>query len=99
MSDQTTKAHADTGVRDPQVCKEFGITFMSLLRWDADPAMAELGWAPPMQIRKRKYRSRQMLDAFKAKALARAIKQRAQLLAKPKPKAKHRRAKAKEQTK
>ncbi len=55
----------DELVPDPQVCKELGVSAMSLWRWDRDPEMAALGWGAPIRINKRKYRGRQQLEAFK----------------------------------
>jgi hypothetical protein len=37
----------DTLVPDPQVQKEFGVTAMSIWRWDRDPELIKLGWPPP----------------------------------------------------
>ena len=48
----------DTLVPDPQVQKEFGVTAMSIWRWDRDPELIKLGWPPPIRIRSRKFRSR-----------------------------------------
>jgi hypothetical protein len=56
----------DEMVPDPQVAREFGgITLMTLYRWDRDPEMGALGWEGPIKIRKRNYRSRQMLEKVK----------------------------------
>jgi hypothetical protein len=60
-------------VPDPVVFKEFGITPMTGWRWDHDPALIDLGWPPPLVIRKRKFRVRSQLEAFKARMLARAL--------------------------
>jgi hypothetical protein len=38
---------------------------MTLWRWDRDPKLAELGWEPPVKIRKRNYRRRRPLEKFK----------------------------------
>jgi hypothetical protein len=61
----------DTLVADPQVCRELDITPMSLWRWTRDP---ELNFPPPIQIRKRNFRSRRQLEEFKARMLRRGIK-------------------------
>jgi hypothetical protein len=53
----------DELVPDPQVAREFNVTLMTLWRWDRDPKLAELGWEPPVKIRKRNYRR----QAIKAK--------------------------------
>ena len=63
----------DQFVPDPQVCKEFGITAMTLWRWDHD---AELGFAPRIQIRGKNYRSRKLLEQFKQRMVAVAIAKR-----------------------
>jgi hypothetical protein len=39
----------DTLVPDPQVLKEFGVTAMSIWRWDRDPELIKLEWPPPRQ--------------------------------------------------
>jgi hypothetical protein len=59
-------------VPDPRVCREFGITAMTLWRWDEDPT---LDFPPPIKIRKRKFRSRHALDKFKRRMLQSAIAQ------------------------
>jgi len=63
-------------VPDPDVAKEFGTSLMSLWRWDQDPAMAELGWPPPVKIRKRNHRVRQSLERFKQTLIRQAIEER-----------------------
>jgi hypothetical protein len=42
----------DELVPDPQVAREFNVSLMTLWRWDRDPKLAELGWEPPVKIRK-----------------------------------------------
>src|SRR6516164_1552234 len=66
----------DTLVPDPQVQKEFGVTAMSIWRWDRDPELIKLGWPPPIRIRSRKFRSRIALENFKRVMARRAIEQR-----------------------
>jgi hypothetical protein len=63
-------------VPDPDVAKEFGTSLMSIWRWDQDPAMAELGWPPPVKIRKRNHRVRQRIEAFKQTLIAKSIAER-----------------------
>ena len=63
----------DTLVPDPQVQKEFGVTAMSIWRWDRDPELIKLGWPPPIRIRSRKFRSRIALENFKRVMARRAI--------------------------
>lgn len=60
----------DSLIPDPEVAKEFGISLMSLWRWDRDP---DLGFPPRIKIRRRNYRSRRGLDQFKAKMLRGAL--------------------------
>jgi hypothetical protein len=67
----------DELVPDPIVCREFNISAMTLWRWDHDPELAALGLPPPVVIRKRKFRVRRHLEAFKQCMLRRAIAQRA----------------------
>lgn len=38
---------------DPQVCKRYGVTSMTLYRWDKN---ASLGFPKPLVINRRKYR-------------------------------------------
>ena len=66
----------DTLVPDPQVQKEFGVTAMSIWRWDRDPELIKLGWPPAIRIRSRKFRSRIALEKFKRVMARRAIEQR-----------------------
>jgi len=63
----------DNLIPDPIVCAEFGVTAMTLWRWTRDP---ELNFPPPIAIRNRNFRSRRQLEAFKARMLMRAIRQR-----------------------
>ena len=65
----------DELVPDPQVCEEFGITSMTLWRWDHD---SELDFPPPIKIRKKNYRSRQSLEKFKQRMVTSAIATRKQ---------------------
>jgi predicted DNA-binding transcriptional regulator AlpA len=50
-------------IPDAQVCARYGITTMTLWRWDHD---ANLNFPRPVYIRKRKYRNLDELDAFDA---------------------------------
>jgi hypothetical protein len=63
-------------VPDPQVIREFGITAMSLWRWDRDPVLKQMGWPAPVRIRKRKFRPRRALEAFKATMFRHAVEAR-----------------------
>jgi hypothetical protein len=65
----------DEFVPDTQVVKEFHITPMSLWRWSNDPT---LGFPPAVTIRRRKFRSRRQLEAFKERMLRLAIEARSQ---------------------
>ena len=64
----------DEFVPDPMVCREFGITPMTLWRWDRD---SELGFPPAAQIRGRNFRSRRQIEDFKHRMMRRAIEARA----------------------
>lgn len=70
MSDTDT----DFLVPDPQVATEFSVSLMTLWRWDHDAA---LGFPPAVKIKGRKFRSRQQLDAFKARLFKQALAERA----------------------
>jgi hypothetical protein len=50
-------------IPEPQVRKRYGVTQMTLWRWDRDPT---LGFPKPVVIRRRKYRDADELDAFDA---------------------------------
>ena len=63
-------------VPDPQVAKEFGITLMSIWRWDRDPAKRKLGWPPKIKIGNRNYRPRTGVEGFKVNLLKRALAER-----------------------
>lgn len=60
-------------VPDPQVCREFHITSMTLWRWDHDPG---LKFPPPIRIRGRKFRHRSALEVFKRQLVRNAIARR-----------------------
>jgi hypothetical protein len=65
----------DQLVPDDKVREEFGdISEMGLWRWDHDP---DLEFPPAIYIRRRKFRSRRMLEDFKRKLIRRAIEKRA----------------------
>jgi hypothetical protein len=66
----------DTFVPDRLVQKEFSITPMTLSRWDRDPTLRRHGWAQPIKIRNRNFRSRRALEAFKATMLRIAVSER-----------------------
>jgi hypothetical protein len=63
----------DQLVSDPQVCRELGITPMSLWRWSHDAA---LDFPAKIQIRNRNFRSRRALEGFKARMLRQALAER-----------------------
>jgi hypothetical protein len=60
-------------VPDPQVCREFGVTAMTVWRWDHDP---ELNFPPAIRIRRRKFRRRRALENFKRQLVRNAIARR-----------------------
>ena len=49
---------------EKQVRDRYGVSEMTLRRWDATP---ELGFPKPLRIRERKYRAVDELDAFDAR--------------------------------
>jgi hypothetical protein len=66
----------DQLVPDAQVRRELGnITAMTLFRWGEDPS---LNLPPKIKIYNRNYRSRKLLEAFKALLLAEAIRRRSE---------------------
>lgn len=79
-TDDATKiandGEADELVPDPAVAREFNISLMTLVRWSQDPS---LDFPPKIQIRKRNFRSRRALEAFKARMLRSAIAQRGEV--------------------
>src|SRR5262245_46312621 len=71
----------DRLVPDAIAADEFGVTGMTLWRWDNKPegaAMRALGWPPPVIYKRRKFRSRRQLETFKQNLLQRAIHERGQ---------------------
>ena len=48
-------------IPDPAVCRRYGVSSMTLYRWDHDP---ELNFPKPIYIRGRKYRPADRLDEF-----------------------------------
>jgi predicted DNA-binding transcriptional regulator AlpA len=54
-------------IPDPVVRQRYGVSSMTLWRWDHDPA---LNFPKPTYIRGRKYRSSDELDAFDARVAA-----------------------------
>lgn len=79
MTKQTTTEAGEpiVLVPDPKVQKELDKTRQSIHRWDADPAMAALGWPPPIMLGGRKHRARHLLEAFKANLIKQSLKERA----------------------
>jgi hypothetical protein len=63
----------DSLIPDPQVCREFGVSAMTLWRWDRDP---DLNFPARIVIGRRNYRSRREIERFKARLLRRAVAQR-----------------------
>jgi hypothetical protein len=59
----------------------FGVTTMTMWRWDRDEAKAALGWPPKIKNGDRNYRSRNRLDAFKQNLIKAALTARAQVTA------------------
>jgi hypothetical protein len=71
---------ADTDVErlipDPVVAEEFGVTLMTLWRWDQSQDKRRLGWPPKVKIGPRNYRNRSKLEGFKANLLQIALAER-----------------------
>jgi predicted DNA-binding transcriptional regulator AlpA len=63
----------DSLIPDPQVCREFGVSAMTLWRWERDP---DLNFPTRITVRRRNYRSRQEIEKFKARLLRGAIARR-----------------------
>jgi predicted DNA-binding transcriptional regulator AlpA len=60
---------ADVLLPDPKVTERYGITAMTLWRWDHDE---KLNFPPPIRIGRRKYRKLSELVAFERDAARRA---------------------------
>jgi hypothetical protein len=73
MPNTDTATDCDVLVPDPQIQREFGVTAMTIWRWDHDP---DLNFPPAVKIRKRKFRSRRALETFKQRMLADALARR-----------------------
>jgi hypothetical protein len=73
-ADSDDGAEPDELIPDPEVCREFSISSMTLWRWDHD---IELDFPPPIVIRRRKFRIRRQLEEFRRRMLRNAIAQRA----------------------
>jgi hypothetical protein len=70
-------------VPDPVVWRELGVTSMTGYRWSRDPT---LDFPPAIKIKNRNFRSRRMLEAFKARLLRQAIAARkSEVAARPSP--------------
>src|SRR5262249_16976314 len=63
-------------VPDPKVAEELGTTLMGLWRFDHDPALAKLGWKPPVKLRGRNHRVRNDLELFKQNLITGSIARR-----------------------
>jgi hypothetical protein len=69
----TSPSDNDELVPDPQVWRELGITSMTGWRWTRD---TDLEFPPQIKIRRRNFRSRQQLEAFKARMVRQALAHR-----------------------
>ena len=67
------KTQPDDMVPDPVVCTEFGITSMTLWRWERDPG---LDFPVRIKIRTKNYRSRKALEEFKHRMAQKALAER-----------------------
>jgi|RhiMethySRZTD1v2_1073278.scaffolds.fasta_scaffold4843472_2 predicted DNA-binding transcriptional regulator AlpA len=52
---------------DPQVCRRYGVTAMTLWRWDHDPSV---NFPKPIRINRRKYRDEAELEAWERQRAA-----------------------------
>ena len=59
MTDDITSD--DRLIPDPQVARRYGVSSMTIYRWDHDP---DLDFPKPIRIRKRKYRREKQLIAW-----------------------------------
>jgi hypothetical protein len=71
-----TNEQFDEFIPDPQVCREFHVTSMTLWRWDNEPSTAPEGWPPAVKMGRRNFRSRKAIEAVKANLVLAAIKRR-----------------------
>jgi hypothetical protein len=60
-------------IPDKVVKTEFGVSLMTLMRWERNPA---LDFPPPIVINGHRYRSRKLLEKFKADLIRKAIADR-----------------------
>lgn len=67
----------DQFVPDRIVANEFNVTLMTLWRWSRDP---NLGFPPAIKIRRKNFRSRTEIEAFKERLLMGALRQRSATL-------------------
>jgi hypothetical protein len=66
----------DELVPDPAVAREFNVSLMTIWRWDQSAEKAALGWPPAVRMGgkcPRKFRSRSLLEQFKANLLRLAL--------------------------
>jgi hypothetical protein len=63
-------------VPDPIVADEFGVTPMTIWRWDHSAAQAALGWPEKVNINGHNYRRRAKLEAYKRNVVALALAER-----------------------
>lgn len=69
---------SDDLVPDPVVQREFGVSAMTIWRWDHDPELLALGWPLPVRIRRRNYRPRRAIEKFKGSLIRRAVAERSE---------------------
>jgi predicted DNA-binding transcriptional regulator AlpA len=70
--EETPDQPIDALVPDPSICKEFGISLMTLWRWTHDSGLA---FPPPIKIRNRCFRSRRAIEEFKHRMMRVSIAQ------------------------
>ena len=60
-------------VPDPEVAREFGVSLMTLWRWDHNEVKSALGWPVKIKNGDRNYRSRNQIETFKKNLMATAL--------------------------
>ena len=68
-------------VSDTDIRRDLGsLSRMTIWRWDHDPAMAALGWPPPISVHGRNHRDAEQYERFRGRLAREAIAKRATLL-------------------
>jgi hypothetical protein len=75
-ADELATALGAALIPDPKIHADLAISEMTSKRWDEDPEMHELGWPPPIRIKRRKYRVASAYQQFKKNLINKAIHNR-----------------------